>query len=294
MALAAGMVSNRDRFKRGNPFGQPEDTSPITPGQAYASSIGGQLGDYQDIMGRYRNAMGQGPGGDYTDIMGKYKDVLGKMGSGPNDLQYSRTKEWGDSYNLLKGLAETGGLSEADQGNLRARGISPIRSVYANMQRNMDRRAAIGGGRSANYNAASAKMARESSEQIANQVTNVNAEIAKMVQEGKLKAAPELGRMASGENEFANSFKIQNENQKNNWFGTYTGALGDMSKYAQSSKNNDVDLLRGMTDLYGTNPGLVETFGSQVAQQGQLKNQAANSQRNYRTQTLEALMRGMR
>lgn len=283
----------RDRM-RGNPFGQQQDDSPITPGQAYASSIGGQLGDYQDIMGRYKAALGQGPGGDYTDIMGKYKGMLDKMGSGPNDLQYSRTKEWGDSYKILKGLAETGGLSEADQGNLRARGISPIRSVYANMQRNMDRRAALGGGRSANYNASAAKMARESSEQIANQVTNVNAEIAKMVQEGKLKAAPELGRMAGAENELSNNFRLQNEAQKNSWFNTYGNTLGEMSKYAQGNQDRTADLLKGMTSLYGTNPGLVETFGNQVNQQGQLKNQAANSQRNYRTQTLEALMRGMR
>ncbi len=294
MALAGGMVL-RDRMRpRGNPFGQPEDNSPITPGQAYASSIGGQLGDYQDIMGRYKNALGQGPGQDYTDIMGKYKDVLGKMGSGPNDLQYNRSKEWGESYGLLKDLAQTGGLSEADQGNLRARGISPIRSVYANMQRNMDRRAALSGGRSANYNASAAKMARESSEQIANQVTNVNAEIAKMVQEGKLKSAPALANMAAGENEFSNSFRLQNEGQKNDWFKNYAGVLGDMSSYAKSGQDNTADLLRGMTDLYGTNPGLVETFGNQVNTQGQIKNQAANNVRNYRNNTLQSLMRGMR
>lgn len=293
MALASGMVL-RDRMRpKGNPFGQPENDSPITPGQGYAMSIGGQLGDYADIMGRYKNALAT-PNSDMSDAMSRYKGLLDKMGSGPNDLQYNRTKEWGESYGILKDLAKTGGLSEADQGNLRARGISPIRSVYANMQRNMDRRAALGGGRSANYNAAAAKMARESSEQIANQVTNVNAEIAKMVQEGKLKAAPELGRMASGENELSNNFRLQNEAQKNDWFKTYSGTLGDMSSYAKSGQDNTADLLRGMTDLYGTNPGLIETFGNQVNQQGQIKNQASNNVRNYRTQTLQALMRGGR
>lgn len=293
MALASGMVL-RDRMRpRGNPFGQPENDSPITPGQGYAMSIGGQLGDYADIMGRYKNALAT-PNSDMSDAMSRYKGLLDKMGSGPNDLQYNRTKEWGESYGILKDLAKTGGLSEADQGNLRARGISPIRAVYANMQRNMDRRAALGGGRSANYNAASAKMARESSEQIAEQVTNVNAKIAEMVQQGKLKSAPELANMAGRENELSNNFRLQNEAQKNDWFKTYSGTLGDMSSYAKSGQDNTTDLLRGMTDLYGTNPGLIETFGSQVNQQGQIKNQASNNVRNYRTQTLQALMRGGR
>lgn len=289
MALASGMAVGRPRSGF-NPFGRTEEKPMLNPNQAYAQSIGGQLGDYEDIMGRYRNAL-SAPN-DNSEIMGKYRDVLSKMGAGPNDLKYSRSKEWGEGYGILKGLAETGGLSEADQGNLRARGISPIRSVYANMQRNMDRRAALSGGRSANYNAASAKMARESSEQIANQVTNVNAEIAKMVQEGKLKSAPELARMVGAENELSNNFKLQNEAQKNSWFSNYANVLGDMSKFSQSGNDQTAQLLRGMTDLYGTNPGLVETFGNQVMQQGQLKNQAADSQRRYRMGTLGALMRG--
>lgn len=289
---AGGNILSRIKQRQGIPNGEPEYK---TPNQAYAESIGGQMGDYDDIMGRYKNALNRGPNPENAGIIEKYKGVLGKMGTGPNDLKYSRTKEWGDSYGLLKNLTETGGLSEAEQGSLRARGISPIRSMYSNMERNMNRSAALSGGRSANFNATAAKMAREGSQQIADQVTNVNAEIAKMVQEGKLRSAPELSRMASGENEFSNNFKLQNEAQKNSWFQNYGDILGEMGKFTEGEDDNTAALLSGMTSLYGTNPGQVETFGNQVMQQGNLKNQQADSTRRYRNSTLDALMnRGRR
>lgn len=283
--MALGMSVERFKKQPSNPY--------KTPNIAYAESIGGQLGDYADIMGRLRKTADAPNAAANSESMSRLRGLLDKMGTGPTDLNYQRSGEWDQSFKLLKDLATTGGLSETDQQNLRARGISPIRSVYANMQRNMDRQRSLQGGFSPNYNAASAKMAREGSEQIAQQVTNVNADIAKMVQEGKLKSAPELSRMAGSENELANKFRLENEANKSNWAKTQADILREMSSMEQTGSQNNLDALRSMTQLYGTNPGLVETFGGQVMQQGQLRNQAAQGRRNQRVQTLQALQRGM-
>src|SRR6185295_2730648 len=76
---------------------------------------------------------------------------------------------------------------------------SPIRSVYANAQRDIDRSRAISGSTSANYAALKARMAREVSQKVADQVTNVNADIASNVARNKIGVADTLGGLTAGE-----------------------------------------------------------------------------------------------
>lgn len=90
-------------------------------------------------------------------------------------------------------FAQTGGFSPEDLANIRARSVSPIRAVYANAQRAVERQRALQGGYSPGFQAAMTKMAREQSYNQAESAVNREAEIAEMVQRGRLAG---LGGMA--------------------------------------------------------------------------------------------------
>jgi hypothetical protein len=96
-----------------------------------------------------------------------------------------------DEYKKLLDLSKTGGYSDTDIANIRERSISPIRSVYAGANRDVDRQRALQGGYSPNYAAVKAKMAREQSDVIGNQTTNINADLAQRIAQNKLSSIPQ-------------------------------------------------------------------------------------------------------
>lgn len=195
-------------------FGQPR--KPVPP-------INQPMTDQYNL---YNTAVQQ-QAGDYGNIMEGYKNLLGR---GPSADSMSATANLGN-------LATTGGLSEEDIRNIRARGISPIRSVYSSANRDVDRQKGIQGGYSPNYGAVKAKMARELSSTLSDKSTDVEGMIAEMRQRGRLQAAPQYSAAVS-----------QND-------------------------NNARDALQGMTGLYGTTPALASLYGGQALQGAQLQNQ---------------------
>src|SRR6266850_355020 len=170
----------------------------------------------------------------------------------------------------LKNLSETGGYSAEDISNLRARGISPIRSVYANAQQGIDRSRALQGGYSPSYNAVTSKMTREMSDQIANATQNVNAEIAENVAKGRLNIAPQYASASGNEDRLraenerinaqrqdeANRFNLNNINEINR---LNANSANEANKYNSEGTNKinqqnidrQLEALRGMTSIYG-------------------------------------------
>lgn len=288
MALGAGAGLDRANMnrpaRRFNPqTGRMEDLEADTsnPMNAYRSAIPQQAGDYDEIMGGYRGLL-NGGNQELDSLLGNYKELLGKTGQEPKDVEYSDAPEMQEAFRKLREFSETGGLNDQEAGDLRARGISPIRAVYANMQRGMDRQRALSGGYSPNYNASAARMAREQSESIAGATTNVNAEIAKMRQEGRLKMAPEFSKLADSKNSLMNQIALQNQKNRSDWAGQQTSLLGGMSNAIGQRDDTKLNALRGMTSLYGTTPALVETFGNQVANQSQQNQNAVRNKQNYK------------
>lgn len=147
----------------------------IASRQPQPQTLGGITGAY----GLYNTAVDQ-QAQDYSRIMQGYQN----LSSSP-------------AYQNLADLSSTGGYSEADKADLRARGVSPIRSVYASANRDVDRQKALQGGYSPNYNAVKAKMAREMSDTISNQTQNVNADIASRVAQNKIGLAPTYANMTA-------------------------------------------------------------------------------------------------
>lgn len=167
----------------------------------------------ENLWGRANNAFDTNLS-DYGNLMGNYQDFI-----------------------------KTGGYSSDDLANIRARSIEPTRAIYANMERELDRNRALQGGYSPNYAAASAKMGRESSQQISDIGRATEADIADRVQRGKLAGlsgatnlygttpglASTFGNMAlNSTGQMINTQALRNDLAKGGggWMNTLSGLAG--------------------------------------------------------------------
>ncbi len=160
----------------------------------------------QSIIDRLMSQLDQ----SRSDTQSNLNARLGQVGNKdierytPEEQKYSRSADFGESIGMLKDLAKTGGYSDLDLAALRERGVSPIRSVYANAQRNLDRQKSIQGGYAPGFASAASRMAREQSGMLSDAVTKVNADIADRVAKGKLAGMEKYAGMSEGENELIN------------------------------------------------------------------------------------------
>lgn len=221
---------------------------------------------------------------DYDSIMGGYKQLLerNKTALDPNSLKkynpttydYKESADTRSSLNNLGELSKTGGYSEADIANLRARGISPIRAIYANAQRNLARGKALQGGYSPNAAAAGTRMAREQSDLISGAVQNVNAGIAQNQASNRLQAAPAYAGAAAHDQDTRNTFGRGNVDILNDAAKFNVGNEVDFNKLRGAS---DLGALQGMTSLYGTTPALANTFGNQALRAADMQSNNINA-----------------
>jgi len=270
----AGFVAGTDRFgpqkKRPNPV---EDMYKV-----YNSSVSQQAGDYDDIMSRFKDIYNtsRGGGGDtYTPYSA-------------DKATYNKSADTTSALANLKDLSETGGLSGADQQNLRARGISPIRSMYATAQRDMDRNRRLSGGYSPNFGAVTSKMTRDMSSQIADQMDNVNARIAEMVQSGKLSAAPNYASAAQAESELGSRFALSNRDAENE--ARKSNAMG-MLESKRNKQSLAANAAQGMTQLYGTTPALPKLYGDQAMDTARFQNDVNQQKKRTAIGGLQSMLR---
>ncbi len=218
---------------------------PSTTG-AYEDSIENAFSDYGNINQGYKNL-----------LAGTQDNPL--RGSVFNPTNYQQSSDVTAGLGNLSDLSRTGGYSPEDIANLRARGISPIRAVYANMQRELTRNKSLSGGYSPNFAAVSAKLAREESQQISDAAQKVNAGIAQSVASNRLSAAPAFTSAAGSEE----SKKLAAD-QSNEQGRLATEQANNTTQNAQTG--NQLNILDAMKSLYGTTPALASTFGSQALQ----------------------------
>jgi hypothetical protein len=216
----------------------PFNTPPKPPPQQAAASNNPLVNQYK----LYNTAVQQNAG-DYSDIMQQYKNLLNKPAT-----PYTPSAASTSAVANLGELSQSGGYSGADQANIRERGISPIRSLYAGAQRNIDRQRGLQGGYSPNYGALQAKLAREMSSSIGDQMTNVNATLAQNIAQNRMGAASNYASSAQNQDQMA---------QQQNQFNT----------------QQPFNALSGMQSMYGTTPALSATFGNQALQGAQLQQQ---------------------
>jgi hypothetical protein len=214
---------------------------------------------------------------DYGDIMGQYDDIANSPGSGPHNFTYKNVEaktpeELKESYGYLReaapgyrDFAANGGYSGQDVQELRARGMSPIRSAYGNTMMEMDRARAIGGnGGAPNYIAAASKAQREMPGQMADAMTTVNAGLAEQIREGKkfgLQGLTETGSTMGGLSS-ADAARILSADQGNQQADLQAQAMSEQSR--RQSGQERLAALSGKTSLYGTTPAMANMFGNQA------------------------------
>lgn len=249
----------------GNGIGPSNPSMMFGSPSTYSAAATTQSSDYDKIMAQYDDLI-KGSSGNRSPI--SFNPISARTTS------YNPSSESSSAIGNLSSLAGNGGITGSEEADIRARDISPIRSIYANAQRNLDRNRVLSGGYSPNYNATSAKMAREASEQIGQITTNANANIAQSRQQGRLAIAPSFANFSNQQDqekltaEQANNAAQQRADELNAQLGLQTQTAN--RNFDQTQQGNILSAIEGKRGLYGTTPALTSTFGSQVAQAGNL------------------------
>lgn len=231
----------------------------------------------QQFQQNYQNAV-QRNTQDYGNIMGGYEDFRKNL-PGATKFTYQnvnapRPAELGEGYGYLReampgyrNFAETGGYSPQDVQDLRARGVSPIRTAYAGTMRNLDRARALGGaGGAPNYIAAVSRAQREMPEQLSDAMQNVNAGLAESIRSGKefgLQGISGTGSAMGGLASQEAGRQLQ-ANLANQQADLQAQGMGESS--LQNRLGLGLQSLGGQSQLYGTSPGMASTFGNQALQ----------------------------
>lgn len=247
----------------------------------YGRGSEANYGDYTDIMNAYRGiASGQGSssGGGGGGGGGAAPGGYSAFTVSPGRASYNDPFK---SYAGMEEFSKTGGYSRDDIANLRSRGTSPIRAAYANAEREMGRQRALQGGYSANAFASLGRMARERGQAGADAMQNVEAGLAEMRNRGRqfgltgmgniegqrLGADVDLSKFNTGldfEGQKYNANAMEGAQARNIGAAERAGAAGAAG--AAASRADQLRALQGMTSLYGTTPGMANTFGNQLLQ----------------------------
>lgn len=129
-----------------------------------------------------------------------------------NNYKSNLPQAQADQRNIMgryQNFADTGGFSNADLANIRARSISPIRSVYSRSLAELDRHKALQGGYMPNYASARSRFARDQGQLTSDATTNAEAGIAQMRQQGRLAGLGGMSGMYSATPGMLNMFGNQ-------------------------------------------------------------------------------------
>lgn len=171
---------------------------------------------------------------DYGNLMSGYANYFQNPG-----IQYNRSPEMQSAMGGYQGFANTGGFSPQDIQDMRSRAVASVNSNYADAANKIAQQRELQGGYSPNYTAAMAQMARNQGYQRSQALTDVNANLAQMVQQGKLAGLQGLGGLSAEDAQLALSALASNAAARN-------------------------AALSGASSLYSAQPGLTRTFGDQV------------------------------
>jgi hypothetical protein len=96
-------------------------------------------------------------------------------------------------FGRFEEFAETGGYTPEGLDAIRSRALSPVRAVYSDVNRDIDRSRSLQGDYAPGYAATKAKVGREQAYTTADATTNVEANLAQLVQSGRLAGISGMG-----------------------------------------------------------------------------------------------------
>jgi len=207
-------------------------------------------GGYGDLLGRARAGLGSGNTGQYNDLYNSFKKFGDTGGIDNTGIERIRGKGVFDEF------ARTGGLSEADKENLRARSTAVLPSFYANLKDELNRTRNLQGGYAPGYDAQSAKMIRDQAYAANQAAAEAEGGIVDRVTEGRKWGAGSLSSAEQGLQDLLSRNKLAG------WQGAL-GAQNSMADqgYRDRALNLEAELgaLGGMRGLRTDTPG--EEFG---------------------------------
>jgi len=241
---------------------------PTTQNMYNAANTGtaNAFADYGDIMGRYRGQMDD-PRNQITASQVTPERI------DPYTIGYSRTGELDQALKGYGEFAQTGGFDEAAKRDIRERGISPIRAAYGNTMMEMNRARGLGGeGGASNYIAAASKAQRELPQQLSDATQSVNADLARMIQQGRLFGLGGLSQASQADTGFGQQAQLANQDATmrarfaNQGTNLQAGLANQGANLAaqQTNLGSRLSGLGGMSSLYSATPGQASTFGNQV------------------------------
>lgn len=214
----SGIQAPRNRYDPNIPdYLQPDD-SYLRPDDS------GYRGTFNDLMGknggfdetRLNNI--NSASARLRDTSGNYQDVNNSITglqrarenygstersvSGLEALARDRGMRPGDFENINRGalteIERTGGYSDEDKANLRARSNAGVASTYANLRSDMDRGARVSGQLGPGWSEAGFKLARQSAQDQGVNARNTEADIADRVAANRLQASGKLADVNLG------------------------------------------------------------------------------------------------
>lgn len=264
------------------PAAAPNPTQPNY--NLYNTAVSTQAKDYGNIMDLYNALASKAatPASDTDEDM--YK---------PQSYAYKPSDQAMSSINNLQSLSQTGGYAPGDAANIRARAISPIRSIYSSAESNIDRNRTLRGS-STGYAATKAKLARDMSQQISDATTNAEASIAGDVARNKISITPSYASAVGAESSLANQYGRANTDATNEAAKYNATVPLQYAKLNQGNTAETADVLGGMRSLYGTTPALSSLFGSQAMSAAELQNMIDQQKRASGQQTIGQILGSLR
>lgn len=285
-----------------NNYSPTSTSSGSDPRGRVQNRIGSETGRFQNQQGplanltSYNYARGsESDFGTYTDLQNQFRDIYSGGGGGggaghvssgggggghisPQSIGYE------DPFNSYAGFTEfsnTGGYSPADIANMRARGIGPVRSAYANAERELMRQRSLQGGYSPNAIAGLIRMAREQGQSAADATQNVEALLAAERQKGRLAGLTGMSGIETSRLGADLQVAQFNAQQRANAAAANAAmaesAAGRRSAASAASAANRMSALGNAAELYGTTPGMSQLFGNQALQAVGMGSQFGNN-----------------
>lgn len=192
---------------------------------------------------------------DYSDIMNRYRGLadqgVDQNKPGLERVNYTRPGEMNEAFSGYRDFANTGGYSEGDIRDMRARGVSPIRGAYANALSEVDRQKNLMGGYSPNAAALRAKMAGSQGQMMADKVQDVNAQIAEARNKGRQFGISGMGGLSVNDAELAQRAALANQQ-----------AGLEIARYNLNDPR--MNAVHGMAQMFQATPGMAREFANQA------------------------------
>lgn len=222
--------------------------------------INKQYDAYDTAQGGYANEARNRANFVFDETRGNYQKFLNNpsTGIGSSGFGMDAFTPSAENVSRMRGngvfdeYAKTGGLSEADKGTYRARGIASIGSFYDNLKNQLARQRSIAGGTDPGFDAQTAALARQQSQGAQTAATNTEADILDRVTQGRQWGAGSLSDAERG---------VVDATQRGQMFGANANL---------QNRGLNLEALRGLQSLRTDVPGEVAMDeGNRLAGMGQ-------------------------